>query len=214
MAAGTGCAGALAGFLRETRREAVTTLFKLTAKSVKIALSGGPTRDRVLCMSVDTPSEELRVRAWEEMIAANRRAMYCARLAARKRRIQRTAGALAAALSAAACAVILSGAEVDQWLLVLAVPAAVLSGVCGFGKHGDSATRLVNCSVAWADLHHCLQDTWSDIESGHIDAEGVREALAQVREHARTSSPVGTTSAKWIHWTRCRSGLRRQRGGC
>lgn len=136
-------------------------------------------------MSADTPSEELRARVREEMIAANRRSMYCARLAARKRRIQRTTGALAATFSAAACAVILSGAEVDQWLLVLAVPAAVLSGVCGFGKHGESATRLVNCSVAWADLHHRLQNTWSDIESGHIDREGMREALARVREHAR-----------------------------
>lgn len=136
-------------------------------------------------MNAATPSEELRVRVWEETISANRRSMYCARLAARKRGIQRTAGTLAAAFSAAVCTVILSGAAADPWLLVLAVSAAVLSGVCGFGKHGDSAIRLVNRSVAWADLHHRLQNTWSDIESGHIDAEGVREVLAQVREHAR-----------------------------
>lgn len=136
-------------------------------------------------MSADAPSEELRVRVWEEMIAANRRSMYCARLAARKRRIQRGAGTLAAAFSAAVCTVVLSGAEAGPWLLVLAVPAAVLSGVSAFGKHGESATKLVNCSVAWADLHHRLQNTWSDVESGHIDAEGVREVLARVREHAR-----------------------------
>ena len=136
-------------------------------------------------MSADAPSEELRVRVWEEMISANRRSMYCARLAARKRRIQRGAGTLAAAFSAAVCTVVLSGAEIDLWLLVLAVPAAVLSGVSGFGKHGESATRLVNCSVAWADVHHRLRNTWSDIESGHVDREGMREALAHVREHAR-----------------------------
>ena len=136
-------------------------------------------------MTVDTPSEELRVRVWEEMISANRRAMYCVRLAARKRRIQRLVGTLAAAFSAAVCTVILSGAEADPWLLILAIPAAVLSGVCGFGKHGESATRLVHRSVAWADLHHGLRNTWSDIESGHIDREGMRETLAHVREHAR-----------------------------
>ena len=136
-------------------------------------------------MTVDLPSEEQRVRVWEEMIAANMRSMYFARLAARERRTQKGAAALAAALSAGACTIILSGAAVDLWLLWLTVPAAVLSGVSGLGKYGESATKFVNCSVAWADLHHGLQSTWVDIESGHIDREGVRDALARVREHAR-----------------------------
>ena len=87
------------------------------------------------------PSEDLRVRVWEEMIAANMRSMYFARLAARERGIRRGAAALAAALSAAACTGILSGAEVDLWLLSLTVPAAVLSGLSGLGRYGDSAMR-------------------------------------------------------------------------
>ncbi len=136
-------------------------------------------------MSAVPPSEEHRVRVWEEMIAAHMRSMYFARLAVRERRIQKGAAALAAALSAAACTVILSGAEVSLWLLWLTFPAAVLSGLAGLGKYGESATRFVNCSIAWADLHHGLQSTWDDLESGHIDREGVLDALARVREHAR-----------------------------
>lgn len=136
-------------------------------------------------MTSDPPSEDLRVRVWEEMIAANMRSMYFARLAARERRVQKGAAALAAAFSAAACTVILSGAAIDVWLLWLTVPAAVLSGLSGLGRYGDSAMRFVNCSVAWADLHHGLQSMWVDIESAHVDREEVLDALARVREHAR-----------------------------
>ena len=119
------------------------------------------------------------------MIAANMRPMYFARLAARERRNHRSAATLAAAFSAAACTAVLSGAAVGLWLLWLTVPAAVLSGVAGLGKYGESATRFVNCSVAWADLHHRLQSTWVDLESGRIDPEGVLDALARAREYAR-----------------------------
>ena len=80
---------------------------------------------------------------------------------------------------------ILSGAPVDLWLLWLMAPAAVLSGVSSLGKYGESATKFVNCSVAWADLHHRLRSTWGDIESGYIDREGVLADLAEVREHVR-----------------------------
>ena len=132
-------------------------------------------------MTVDPPSEEQRVRVWEEMIAANMRSMYFARLAARERRTQKGAAALAAALSAGACTIILSGAAVDLWLLWLTVPAAVLSGVSGLGKYGESATKFVNCSVAWADLHQGLQSTWVDIESGDRHLEGANHELGRER---------------------------------
>lgn len=141
--------------------------------------------DRLPSMFVEPPSEAVRVRVWEEMIAANMRSMYFARLAARERRAQKGAAVLTAAFSAVACAVILSGAEVGLWLLWPMVPAALLSGASGLGRYGESAARFVNCSLAWADLHHRLRDTWVDIETGRIDRERVLDAVARVGEHAR-----------------------------
>ena len=136
-------------------------------------------------MTANAPSEELRVRVWEEMIAANMRSMYFARLAARERRIQKGTGTLATAFSVAACTALLGGAEVGLWLLWLTGPAAILGAVSSVGKYGESATKLVNCSVAWGDMYHRLQNTWTDLESGLLDRDDVLESLARVREHER-----------------------------
>ena len=145
-------------------------------------------------MTLEPPSEDLRRRVWNEMIAADMRTQYFARMASRSRAIEQSVGGAAAVFSSATLAVVLGWIEIAP--ILPAAPAAILAAVAGAQKFGKASMKLTEYSVAWGKLHARLEDTWTELESGRIDHDDVRAALAHVQEHQRcidrqtTAEPV------------------------
>ena len=135
-------------------------------------------------MTADPPSEELRRRVWDEMIAADTRSQYFARIAGRNRVIEQSVGVAAAALSSATLAVVLGWVDITP--VLPALPAAILTAVAGTQKFGKASMKLTEYSLAWSNLHHRLKDTWTEIEAGRINHDQVRTALSHVQEHQQS----------------------------
>ena len=135
-------------------------------------------------MTLETPSADLRRRVWNEMIAADMRTQYFARMASRSRAIEQSVGGAAAVFSSATLAVVLGWIEIAP--ILPAAPAAILAAVAGAQKFGKASMKLTEYSVAWGKLHARLEDTWTELESGRIDHDNVRAALVHVQEHQRS----------------------------